>query len=56
VNVRARVVATLVAVAVSAGLLAACGHDDNGGVINQPTATTAPGGVSTTAGGGAPNY
>ena len=38
---RARVVAALVAVALSAGVLAACGSDDNGGVINQPTATTA---------------
>jgi hypothetical protein len=56
VKVRARVVAALVAVALSAGVLAACGSDDNGGVINQPTATTAPGAVSTTTGGGAPNY
>ncbi|MCU1451488.1 MAG: hypothetical protein JWP02_3658, partial [Acidimicrobiales bacterium] len=56
--VRSRLAAGLVAVALSAGVLAACGSDDNGGVINQPTATTAPGGTATTTAntGAAPNY
>jgi hypothetical protein len=42
--------------------LAACGSKDNGGVIDNPTVTSAPGaststpGASTTAGGGTPGY
>jgi hypothetical protein len=36
--------------------LAACGSKDNGGVIDNPTVTTAPGATSTTAGGGTPGY
>jgi hypothetical protein len=56
--VKIRALAAVVAIALSAGVLGACGHDDNGGVINQPTATTAPGGVNTTTAntGAAPNY
>jgi len=51
--VRRRAVALLAALGVAV-VLAACGSNDNGGVI-QPTGTTVPG-ATTTAGGGTPGY
>jgi hypothetical protein len=50
-----RALALLAAVAVGL-VLAACGSNDNGGVIDNPTVTSAPGATSTTAGGGTPGY
>jgi hypothetical protein len=52
--VRRRVFAALVT-AGFALVLAACGSNDNGGVIQGPTGTTVPG-ATTTAGGGTPGY
>jgi hypothetical protein len=50
--VRRRAVAFAAAVGLVAALgLAGCGSKDNGGVIQGPTGTTAPG-ATTTAGGG----
>jgi hypothetical protein len=61
-----RASALVAAVSVVAALgLAACGSKDNGGVIDNPTVTSAPGATSvtsapgatsTTAGGGTPGY
>src|SRR5947207_2524527 len=47
-RVRRRVLGILAAVAVAAGLVA-CGSNDNGGVIQGPTGTTAPGSTATAA-------
>ena len=54
---RTRVLGALAALLVAIGLVA-CGSNDNGGVIDNPTVTSAPpGGASTTtAGGGTPGY
>ena len=52
-KVRALVAVVVLTAAVG---LAACGSDDNGGVIQGPTGTTAPAGATTTAGGSGSGY
>ena len=52
---KARLLAALAAVAVAAGLVA-CGSNDNGGVIQGPTGTTAPGATTPTTAGGGSGY
>jgi hypothetical protein len=47
---RNRALGALAALLLAVGLVA-CGSDDNGGVIQGPTGTTAPAGAPTTAGG-----
>jgi hypothetical protein len=55
--VRRRASALVAAASLFVGLgLAACGSNDNGGVIDNPTVTSAPGATTTTAGGGTPGY
>jgi len=55
-----RVAAGVAALVFAGAVFAACGSDDNGGVIQGPTATTlAPGSTPSTAassGGGTPGY
>ena len=46
----------LVAALALAGVTGACGSNDNGGVIQGPVTTTAPGATTTAGGGGTPGY
>ena len=52
---RRRAVALLAALGVAV-VLAACGSNDNGGVIQGPTGTTAPGATTPTTAGGGSGY